>query len=142
MKKFLVAAIAALTLATGFSADASARDRGRHTEEIIVIDRNHGPRFDDRRGGRGEWRHERRHRVLPAHVIVRALYRQGFADVLAISRVRNDYVARAVRHNGKLMRLRVDGATGRVIARETLGWRGGRHGGHGRPGFGFTLQIR
>jgi len=116
MKK-IVAALSAVVALAALSGSAEARPRG---EPGLVIEVGH--RGDHRR-------HEREDRydsLLSERRVERMLMRRGFIEIEDIELRRDRYIVRAVRPNGALVRLAIDAYDGEIIARERIGWVGGR----------------
>jgi hypothetical protein len=60
--------------------------------------------------------------ILSPRQVIRELRNQGYAKVREISLVGDNYRAVAIRRNGALDRLKVDGETGEVLSARRIGW--------------------
>ncbi len=60
--------------------------------------------------------------LLSPRDIVRQLRRQGYGKVQEISQRGADYRVIAIRNNGALVRLMVDGETGEILSERRVGW--------------------
>jgi len=136
MKNALVTAALAALLSTGAVAAAPAMPvaapaAGTAANAPVELVGHRGHRFDNRR-----------HHILPQHVVIRSLRQRGFRHIRNVRVRHGDYVLHARGHRGPV-RLVVDGRSARILSRQPL-----HRGGHHRPGLslqghnnGFTYSF-
>lgn len=85
--------------------------------------------------------------LLSPRDVVRQLRRQGYGKVQEISQRGADYRVIAIRNNGALVRLMVDGETGEILSERRVGWvrnsqiREPLYQNAPRPRPGFSIQF-
>ena len=85
--------------------------------------------------------------LLSQRDIVRQLRRQGYGKVQEISLRGSEYRVVAIRNNGALVRLMVDGETGEILSERRVGWvrnsqiREPLYPNAPRPRSGFSIQF-
>lgn len=122
MKNDLATAALAAILSAGTVAAASAMPvaaPSANATAFVELVGNHGHKY-----------HQRRHHILPPHVVVRSVRHRGFRNIRNVRLRHGDYVMHARGYRGPV-RLVVDGRTARILSRRPL------HGGWHRPGFSF-----
>lgn len=80
----------------------------------------------------------RRVRPLPPHRIVKKLRKRGFYNIRNLRTNDRFYKARAINKRGRVVRLKIDAYTGRIVKRKPVKWdRRGYYRNEGWSGAGF-----